>query len=357
MPYAYLAIDVGLTRLTAGVVTHAGDVLVRDRVATPPRNVWPAVTQLVRRVLAAAQPEHLPAVVGVTCPGPLDTEHGTMFPVGLPAWHDFPLASELEGVTQLPVAMATVGRGLALAELAWGATAELPTERQHFAAINLSDEVDGAIMVGGRLADGITGNAGQFGHLMVEPTGVACVCGAVGCLTMYAGARHIVGRTGRELQRTPEALIETTGIMVARAAASISAMLDVSEIVVGGVVCSVFGGPMFAALDRELDQRSQLGHLDTLRVRAVSGQLSPLHGAAAVARSSGLEGEPPPSPPAVPIVKFGDALAGRINEEPRVRVINRSTPVDDAMSGADKTTPSLAVDQSSTPADDGRPNR
>jgi predicted NBD/HSP70 family sugar kinase len=58
--------------------------------------------------------------------------------------------------------------------------------------------------------------------------------------------------------------------MVARACASVAAMLDVTEIVLGGVVPSVFGEPFFEALDRELDQRSGLGHLERMRVRGVS---------------------------------------------------------------------------------------
>ena len=50
---AYLAIDLSPSRLAAGVLTEDGDVVIRDRVATPARNVWPALTQLVSRVMAA----------------------------------------------------------------------------------------------------------------------------------------------------------------------------------------------------------------------------------------------------------------------------------------------------------------
>ena len=73
--------------------------------------------------------------------------------------------------------------------------------------------------------------------------------------------------------------------MVARACASVGAMLDVTEIVLGGVVPSVMGEPFFEALARELDQRSGLAHLEHMRVRGVStGRIGPLVAAAAVAR-------------------------------------------------------------------------
>ena len=148
----------------------------------------------------------------------------------------------------------------------------------------LGDDVDGGYVTDGRLIQGLTGNLGQFGHLVVEPEGTECVCGARGCLTMYAGARGIEASTSRELRRTPAAIVERTGIMVARACATIGAMLDVTEIVLGGVVPSVMGEPFFEALARELDQRSGLAHLEHMRVRGVStGRIGPLVAAAAVA--------------------------------------------------------------------------
>jgi glucokinase len=284
-PTGFLAIDLGASRLAAAIVAADGEVVVRDRVATPSRNVWPAVTQLVSRVLAANPGEVRPRACGVTCPGPIDRGTGAMKPVGMPIWHDFPIRRELSAVTGLPVEVDTPGRGLALAELWCGAFAERPLHEQHFATIVLGDDVDGAFVTSGRIAQGLTGNLGQFGHLIVEPEGAECACGALGCLTAYAGARGIQASTSRELRRTPPAIIERTGIMVARACASVAAMLDVSEIVLGGVVPSVFGEPFFEALGREFEQRSGLAHLESMLIRGVgSSRIGPLVAAAAVAR-------------------------------------------------------------------------
>lgn len=281
----YLAIDLGASRLAAAIVDLDGEVVVRDRVATPARNVWPVLTQLVSRVMAANPGEVEPTVCGVTCPGPIDRGTGAMKPVGMPMWHGFPLRRELHAATGLPVELDTPGRGLALAELWRGDASELPASEQHFATMVLGDDVDGGYVTDGRLLQGLTGNLGQFGHLVVEPEGMECACGALGCLTMYAGARGIEASTNREIRRTPAAIVERTGIMVARACASVAAMLDVPEIVLGGIVPSVFGEPFFEALERELDQRSGLGHLVDMRVRGVSaGRIGPLIAAAAVAR-------------------------------------------------------------------------
>jgi glucokinase len=280
----YLAIDLGFSRLAAAIVNRSGDVLVRDRVATPARNVWPVVRQLVGRVMAANQTGVGPTHCGVACPGPLDRAAGVIRPLGMPVWHDFPLAAEMAELTGLPVEVDTPARALALAEQWIGEFAGTAPAEQQFAALVLGDDVDGAVVAAGRLLDGRTRNLGQFGHLIVEPGGAPCACGAVGCLTTYAGVRAIEASTGRDLRRTPPAIVERTGIMVARACASIAAMLDVSTIVIGGVVPSVMGAPFFDALAAELEQRSRLTHLQQLRVRGPgSTKIGPLASAAALA--------------------------------------------------------------------------
>ena len=301
----FVAIDLGPSRLAAGIVDPDGEVIVRDRLATPARNVWPALTQLVKRVLAANPVETAPSWVGVTCPGPIDRGTGSMKPIGMPTWHDFPLRRELAAITGLPVDIETAGRGLALAELWQGEASLLPTAEQQFATLVLGDVTDGALVVAGRLAEGLTGNLGQFGHLIVEPEGAPCDCGAIGCLTAYASVRGIEASINRDLRRTPPAIVERTGIMTARACASMAAMLDVSDIVVGGVVPSVFGVPFFDALAKELDQRCGLAHLSGLRVRGVgSAKVGPLVAAAAVARHAQLvraDDTPPETDPATPV--------------------------------------------------------
>lgn len=328
----YLAIDLGPTRLSAGVLDANGDVMVRDRVATPARNVWPAVTRLVGRVLAANPSDVEPDSVGLTCPGPIDRMTGSMKPVGMPIWHDFPLRRELAAATDLPTSIDTAGRAMALAEMWAGEMAAIPASGQHFVTLVLGDDVDGALVSNGRLVQGLTGNLGQFGHLIVEPDGAVCRCGAAGCLNAYAGAQAIEAATGRELRRTPDAIVERTGIMAARGCAAIAAMTDCTDIVIAGAVPSVLGERFFAALDREFEQRCGLPHLADLRIRGIGdGRIGPLLAAAAVARHAASERAADPDPATdntadiearraqrgglAPTVRAAKAVAG-----PRVRV-------------------------------------
>lgn len=279
----YLAIDLGASRLAAGVVGADGGLLVRDRVATPVRHVWPTLVRLIRRVLAAAPLDEPPTACGVSTPGPIDRRTGRFTAAQVSSWADFPLRDELMTVTGLPVAIDLPGRALALAEQWCGAAVGRPD----FVAISMSDVVDAGIVAGGRLLQGRNGNVGQIGHLVVEPDGRPCICGAHGCLDVYASASGIESDTNRPLPRTPEAIVERTGIMLARAIASVAAMVDPGLVLVAGSVPSVLGDPMFAAMNRELEQRLRLTHLGPMEVRAVDGSTGgPLVAAAAVARAA-----------------------------------------------------------------------
>jgi glucokinase len=280
----YLAIDLGASRLAAGVVGADGAVLVRDRVATPARHVWPTLVRLIRRVLAASAPlDGPPTACGVSCPGPIDRDTGTFTPAQVSSWAGFPLRTELESVTGLPVSIELPGRALALGER-WCGAAEGVDD---VVAISVGDVVDAGIVSGGRLLDGRFGNVGQVGHMLVEPDGRPCTCGAYGCLDAYASASAIESDTNRPLARTPAAIVDRTGIMLARAIASVSAMVEPRLVLVAGSVPAVFGEPLFAALHRELEQRVRLPHLAAVDVVALHGATGgPLVAAAAAARAA-----------------------------------------------------------------------
>ena len=209
----FLAIDLSPSRLAAGVVDARGEVLVRDRVATPARHMWPTLTRLVSRVLAAAPDDIVPTACGVSCVGPVDHDRGSMEPIGLPSWRGFPLRDELSEITGMHVTVDTSGRALALAERWCGDLAGA----DNFVALLIGDYVDGGVVLGGRLLAGANGNLGQVGHVQVEPEGAECFCGARGCLDVYAGGRAIEAATNRPLTRAPEVIIERAGLMVGRA--------------------------------------------------------------------------------------------------------------------------------------------
>jgi glucokinase len=276
--HTYLAVDVGGTKLAAGIVDANGSIMVRDRVATPQREVWPALLRLVRRVVAAAPVA--PAGCGVGCAGPLDPLGRTVSPLHIPSWNEFPLAAELEAAIDIPARVESDAKALVLGE-AWCGAA---VSRSDFIGVVMGTGVGGGVFSGGELLAGRLGNAGQIGHLIVEPEGRTCVCGGRGCLDAYCGGRAIEAETGRPPQHAPQAVVERTGLLVGRALASMAALCDVSLAVIGGSVALGFGEPFFETVREEVAARARLPFTSGLEVVPTGlGPDAPLIGAAALA--------------------------------------------------------------------------
>ena len=282
----YLAIDIGGTKLAAGIVDDTGTVLVRDRIATPMRDVWPALARLVKRVVAASPTA--PMSCGVGCGGPMSPIDATVSPLHIPSWRLFPLRASVADLTGLPTVVDNDAKALAMGE-AWCGAAQGVDD---VIGVVVGTGVGGGIISRGRLLHGRLGNAGHIGHFVVEPDGRPCKCGGFGCLEAYCSGPAIEEETGRPPQRAPQAIMERTGMLVGRALASVAALVDLRLAVVGGSVALGFGDVFFVAAQRELDSRAKLGFIAGFQVLpAQLAQGAPLIGAAALARFA-----PTPSP-------------------------------------------------------------
>jgi len=275
----YLAVDIGGTKLAAAVVDDDGRVVVRDRVATPQRDVWPAIERLVLRVMAAA-PAPLVAV-GAGCGGPHDLASSTVSPLHIPTLVNFDLNGALRETTGLPCYIDNDAKALTLGEAWCGAG----RGEMNMVGVVVGTGVGGGILCNGRLVQGRLGNAGHIGHIIVEPDGRPCACGGLGCLEAYACGPAIEAETGRPPQRAPQTIIERTGLLVGRALASLAAVVDFRLAVIGGSVALGFGDPFITAAQAELQSRARLSFTDGVEIRRAGlGELAPLVGAAAVAR-------------------------------------------------------------------------
>lgn len=287
----YLAIDVGHDRLAAGIVNDYGEVLVRDRVTMPARDMWPALQRLIRRVVAA-RPDDAGALLGcgVTCEGPIDKDDGTVHPLHMPQLGGgFALRERVHELTRLPTVLATSSQARVLAERWIGAARGIADVM----VLLLADAVEAGVVSNGRLLGGRRGNAGQIGHINVEPNGIACVCGARGCLWAYASTSALQAEIDRPLRRAPAAVIERTGVMIGRAVASAAAVFDLRLVLLAGSVPATFGPTLIETASRELDQRSRISFLRSMPDRSrplvqlgltTLGREAALIGAAGLAR-------------------------------------------------------------------------
>jgi glucokinase len=274
-----LAVDVGGTKMAAGLVTAEGDVVTS---ATSPTLRDVDAETLFSVVLAlcdAVGGDGEVVVCGVGCGGPMTRGGEEVSPLNIPAWRRFPLRARLAQATGLPTFVDNDAKALALGEGWKGAAART----DDFIAMVVSTGVGGGIVLDGRLLDGADGNAGHIGHVIVEPEGRLCVCGARGCLEAEASGLAIAAVTGRPAAEADAATMARTGLLVGRAVASVANLLDLRLAVVGGSVALGFGQPFFAAAQAELDARARLDFSAGARIVPVGlAERGPLVGAAAV---------------------------------------------------------------------------
>ena len=278
----YLAVDIGGTKLSVGVVSGSGEILTHGRALTPRTQVWSTLSELIVSQMAASEVELV--ACGVGCGGPMSPNGDFVSTLHIPEWRDFPLRSSLEKLVQLPVYIDGDAKALVQGEVWCGAVAG----QTDVVGMVVSTGVGGGIISGGKVLDGRSGNAGHIGHVIVVPDGRLCACGSRGCLEAHASGRSIEAITGKPAAQASQQVVQETGRLVARALVSVGATLDVRSAVIAGSVALGFGAPFFEAVQSELDRSAKIGFIDGFKVcPAGLGPLSPLVGAAAVARNLG----------------------------------------------------------------------
>ena len=196
------------------------------------------------------------------------------------AWRDFPLLDRLRAHTGLPTTIDGDAKALALGEGWLGAAAGA----RDYLAMVVSTGVGGGIVLDGRLLDGADGNAGHIGHVIVEPDGALCGCGARGCLEAEASGTAIARATGRP---PAEADLDACAGAPAGWWAGPWPRWPTSStcrlVVVAGSVALGYGEDFFTAAQAEIDDRCRLEFSRGTVIRPGGlGADGPLLGAAAV---------------------------------------------------------------------------
>ncbi|MFI0238796.1 ROK family protein [Streptomyces sp. NPDC016845] len=301
------ALDIGGTKIAGALVDDQGRILARTQRPTPAQEDGETVMGAVDSVLAELTVSELwPRVraVGIGSAGPVDRSNGTVSPVNVPGWREFPLVSRVRALAGgLPVELVGDGVAMTAAEHWQGAA------RGHDNALCLvvSTGVGGGLILNGQLRPGPTGNAGHIGHISVDLDGDPCPCGARGCVERIASGPNIARRALGDGWR-PGADGDTSAAAVARAAhagdraavasferaaqalaagiAATATLVEIDIAVIGGGVAKA-GDVLFAPLRRALGDYATLSFVQRLTVAPAStGTDAGLVGAAAAALQS-----------------------------------------------------------------------
>lgn len=286
-----LALDIGGTKVAAGLVDEAGQLL---RHATRPTGTDPfaAVRAVVDELVVGPV-----AGVGIACAGPVDAVAGTVAPINIPAWRNFPLVERMRELVAAPVALAGDGLCMALGEHWVGAG----QGSDAMLGMVVSTGVGGGLVLAGRPFGGQSGNAGHVGHVVADPDGDPCTCGGRGCVETVASGPSLVRRARARgwVGADAGALAESAhagdpvaaeaflrgGHAVGLAIVATAAVCDLDLAVVGGGVAQA-GDLLFEPIRATLAEHARLSYLRSLRVEpAKLGTSAGLYGAAALAYS------------------------------------------------------------------------
>jgi glucokinase len=186
-----IGVDVGGTKIAAGVVDENGAILARTRVPTPADPQW--AVGAIADAIKELREEHEVVAVGVGAPGYIDRDRSTVLMAPNIAWENEPLKVRIEDLVHLPTVIENDANAAAWGEFRFGAAAS----HQDMVMVTVGTGIGGGIVIDGRMHRGSFGVAGEIGHLNMVPDGLPCGCGSKGCWEQYGSGRAL-RRYGRE---------------------------------------------------------------------------------------------------------------------------------------------------------------
>jgi len=210
-----LGVDVGGTKVAAGLVNVKGAIVFQTRVPMPAREDAAAGFAAVERAINSVFEKHPEARaslagIGICAPGPLDPVRGVVLnPPNLPCWRNFPLAAEVQRVFHVCAKVDNDANAAALAEAVWGAGVGF----RNALYATLGTGIGTGIIFDRRIYHGRTGGAAEGGHVSIDYNGPRCGCGKRGCIEALCSGPAIAQRARARLAESnaPSRMRELAG--------------------------------------------------------------------------------------------------------------------------------------------------
>jgi glucokinase len=247
-----IGVDFGGTGIKAGIVED-GKVVRSVECPTPKTGSADDVLDAIARLVLELDPA--PKSVGVAIPGEIDPTGRCWGLPNVPGFKGVDLGRGLSDRLRCPVAVENDATTAALGEYLCGHGTRFPS----FLMITLGTGVGGGLVIGGQLYPGANGFAGEIGHINIDPSPDAplCGCGKRGCLETYTGTAALLRKfaqegggvanevkdiadSARRGERAGLATFEMMGDALGRGLADIQNTLDLSALVFTGGISGAF---------------------------------------------------------------------------------------------------------------------
>ena len=255
----YLSLDIGGSKYVVGLVTRDGQILARRKGTWREQTAEGILSQLLDESHAMlSETGEKPVACGVTIPGLADAARGLWVDSSFSGIHNFAICDRLEQALGIPAYCENDGQAYSLAEAFFGSC----KGEKNFLFMNVSNGIGGSIVMDGRLLNGNSGFAGEFGHCHAVDGGRPCHCGQKGCLEMYAAgpgiarnyaelggapdensrpaSSEIIAGRARQGEKLALQIFDMEGKYLGRVLAMAVNMLNPKKIVIGGGVSLAF---------------------------------------------------------------------------------------------------------------------
>ncbi|HZT59517.1 MAG TPA: ROK family protein [Pyrinomonadaceae bacterium] len=306
----YVGVELCAATARAALVSASGEVAARREAALAGEDLAAQIARLVSELRDSAGARV--AAVGVGVPGLVNPRTGrVVISSDIPSVVRADLRAELSKATGLPVALDNDANAGAVGEYVAGAG----RGSRNMFYVTIGTGIGGAIIIDGKLWRGASGFAGEFGHITIDPEGIECACGNVGCLETVASAPNIVRRTHERLLRDSTSslsrlglnknftaadiahaardgddfaalMMERTGRYIGTGLAAVINLLNTERVVLGGGVMDA-GELIIDPIIREARRRSFQPNFESTQILAATlGPDATPIGAALIARDA-----------------------------------------------------------------------
>ena len=265
-----VAVDIGATKAAIAIVSNDLQVIKKAEVPTGSNpDIWSGIEKATQELITSD--DFQIDGIGIASAGPINQQTGSTSPVNIPTWREFPIVdkfSKLLGNSNIVLHGDAVA--LAHAEYKIGAGKGCP----NMLGMVVSTGVGGGLIIDGKVFNGISGNAGHFGHHSISFQSDLCTCGRNGCVELFASGPKMVAQAklfgwqgaGDDFKALAEsaksgnefavASIDRGAQALASGIVNVLCILDINTLVVGGGVTQA-GSIYWDVLSKHVQSEAQ----------------------------------------------------------------------------------------------------
>jgi len=209
-----VGVDLGGTKIAAGLFTAEGKLTLQHlqptRAQEGPQAVIEGLRQAVLQLISQAGIDFSQLKgIGLAAAGAIDSHNGvvTLSP-NLPGWRNIPLRQIMKDSLGITIYLTNDANAAALGEYLFGAGQNVA----NLVYVTVSTGIGGGIIINGEVYEGVSGAAGEVGHMTIDINGPACNCGSNGCLETLASGAALAREARRHIEAGEgAAILEASG--------------------------------------------------------------------------------------------------------------------------------------------------